>query len=92
MVKKYVKKPVTVEAIIWDGNNEAEVMSFVGAHCFVINKITMSGTEKNLIINTLEGEHIASIGDYIVKGIKGEFYPVKPDIMEMTYDAVYDQN
>lgn len=92
MVKKYVKRPITVEAIIWDGNNESEVMSFVGAHCFVINKTTMFGTEKNLVINTLEGEHIASVGDYIVKGIKGEFYPVKPDIMEKTYDVIYDLN
>lgn len=48
----------------------------------------MNGVKKNLIIYTLEGYHCASMGDYIVKGIKGEFYPVKPDIMELTYVKV----
>lgn len=41
-----------------------------------------------LVIKTLEGEHIASIGDYIIKGVHGEFYPCKPDIFEETYEEV----
>ena len=41
-----------------------------------------------LIIKTLEGEHLASIGDYIIKGVKGEFYPCKPDIFEQTYEEL----
>ena len=44
--------------------------------------------EKNgLIIHTLEGNHSALIGDWIIKGVKGEFYPCKPDIFELTYEA-----
>ena len=88
MIKKYIKKPVTIEAIIWDGSNEIEIMKFVGAHCCFSTQHTINGTVTNLIINTLEGDHYASVGDYIVKGIKGEFYPVKPDIMKLTYDEV----
>ena len=88
MIKKYTKKPVTIEAIIWDGANETEIMEFVGVHCCVTTQHTINGTVTNLIINTLEGDHYASVGDYIVKGIKGEFYPVKPDIMKLTYDEV----
>ena len=70
MIKKYIKKPVTIEAIIWDGANETEIMEFVGAHCCVTTQHTINGTVTNLIINTLEGDHYASVGDYIVKGIK----------------------
>ena len=39
-------------------------------------------------IETLEGEHLARIGDYIIQGVKGELYPCKPDIFEQTYEAV----
>lgn len=88
MIKKYIKKPVTIEAVIWDGANETEIMEFVGAHCCVTTQHTINGAVTNLIIYTLEGYHCASVGDYIVKGIKGEFYPVKPDIMELTYAEV----
>ena len=88
MIKKYTKKPITIEAIIWDGTNETEIMEFVNTHCCVTTQHTINGTVTNLIINTLEGDHYASVGDYIVKGIKGEFYPVKPDIMKLTYDEV----
>ena len=42
--------------------------------------------EGGLVIKTLEGEHVASIGDYIIKGVAGEFYPCKPDIFAKTYD------
>ena len=88
MIKKYIKKPVTIEAIIWDGANETEIMEFVGAHCCVTTQHTINGTVINLIINTLEGDHHASVGDYIGKGINVEFYPVKTDIMKLTYDEV----
>ena len=43
---------------------------------------------KNLIIPTLEGNMIANVGDYIIRGVKGEFYPCKPDIFELTYEPV----
>ena len=85
MVKKFVKKPIIVEAIQWTGKNEDEVMKFVSQHCFITDNYP---NQKTLIINTLEGDHVASVDDWIVKGVKGEFYPVKPDVMEQTYDVV----
>lgn len=84
MIEQFVKKPIIVEAIQWTGKNEHEVMKFVGSHCCLVNK----SNGKALIINTLEGDHHASVNDWIVKGVKGEFYPVKPDIMEQTYNRV----
>jgi hypothetical protein len=48
-------------------------------------------TRGGLIIKTLEGEHIATIGDYIIKGVSGEFYPCKPDIFEQTYEMVGEE-
>ena len=84
MIEQFVKKPIIVEAIQWTGKNEYDVMKFVGSHCFLVNR----GDTKELIINTLEGDHHASVNDWIVKGVKGEFYPVKPDIMEQTYNRM----
>lgn len=78
---KYIKKPVEIEAIQWNGENLNEIVMFTNMH-------NLQYGESKLKINTLEGNMIASIGDYIVKGIKGEFYPCKPDIFEQTYDKV----
>lgn len=85
MTHRFVKKPIVVNAVQWTGNNEHEVMKFVGKHCFITEK---SVGVKELIINTLEGDYHASVNDWIVQGVKGEFYPVKPDIMEQTYTEV----
>ena len=76
---KYCKKPVVIEAIQWDGYNLEELQNFVGS--------ALTYDEK-LIIHTLEGDHEAKVGDYIIKGIQGEFYPCKPDIFAETYEAV----
>lgn len=78
---KYIKKPVEIEAIQWNGENLNEIVMFTNMH-------NLQYGESKLKIKTLEGNMIASIGDYIVKGIKGEFYPCKPDIFEQTYDKV----
>lgn len=80
MIKKYRKKPVIIEATQWNGNNLPEIDGFM--HRIVEN----NGT--TLIINTLEGNMEASIGDYIIKGVHGEFYPCKPDIFAKTYEEV----
>lgn len=77
---KYRKKPVVINAIQWDGDNIVDVMEFLGAKSFSYDYTT------GLIIHTLEGKHYASIGDFIIKGIAGEFYPCKPDIFYMTYE------
>lgn len=78
------KKPVVVEAVQWNGCNFDEVYHFT--HCCLsyvkpIKKLELS-------IQTLEGEMIASKGDWIIKGVNGEFYPCKPDIFEKTYEIV----
>ena len=79
---KYYKKPVVVEAVQWTGENMAEICFFTGICGGELIK------DGELYIKTLEGVHHASIGDYIIKGIKGEFYPCKPDIFEKTYEMV----
>lgn len=86
MIKKYRKKPVVIEAVQWTGENLVEVSEFTSEDLVVQEDFL--GNAKNVVIPTLEGEHIASKGDYIIKGIKGEFYPCKPDIFKATYDLV----
>lgn len=82
----YRKKPVEVEAMLWDGTmkSQAEIVTWSGG--------IVSGWFDNIYyleIKTLEGTMRADIGDYIIKGVQGEFYPCKPDIFVATYDAVY---
>lgn len=84
MVKQYIKKPVKIEAIQWTGFNETEMFDFCGDNI----EITTTKDSKELSIHTLEGNMSASIGDFIIKGIEGEFYPCKPDIFEKTYDCI----
>ena len=94
---KYRKKPVVIEAVKWDGNAHAmfdfltntkdQPIADKGEH-FHIEYDNGGGELGSLIIHTLEGNHKANIGDYIIKGIKGEFYPCKPDIFEATYEPV----
>ena len=71
------KKPVEIEAIKWDGTNEDEIKEFVGSEAIF--------EKGQLKIKTLEGTMNAPIGDYIIKGIKGEFYPCEPNIFKKTY-------
>jgi len=81
MPLKYVKKPVIIEAVIWTGDNDTEVLEFC-RDCFTYEK----NNQKVLSIATLEGVMNASHGDYIIKGVKDEFYACKPDIFLLTYD------
>ena len=82
---KYRKKPVVIEAIQFNGTDEScdwllpELKS--GSICRSFNK---------LHIKTLEGVMVANVGDYIIKGVNGEFYPCKPDIFEKTYEKVIE--
>lgn len=81
---KYVKKPVVIEAIQWDGHNVNEIFVFTEEKAsFGIEK----GGISPLFIDTLEGIMKADIGDFIIKGIKGEFYPCKPDVFAKTYEV-----
>lgn len=81
--KKYRKKPVVINAIKWTGENLIEISKFCRDAAY-IEETCNSGDV--LVIKTLEGQHMASIGDMIIKGVNGEFYPCKPDIFAKTYD------
>ena len=71
-----------IEAIQWTGDPEG-IRDFMAASRYEFgNNI--------LVIHTLEGDHRANPGDWIIKGVQGEFYPCKPDIFEETYEAVDD--
>ena len=77
---KYRKKPVIIEARQYTrfGLEAEAVAKWSGGQ----------QTDKGLIIHTLEGDHLTNYGDWIIKGVKGEFYPIKNDIFEMTYEKV----
>jgi len=82
MADKYVKQSIEVEAIQWTGNNTKEIKDFV-------NPIAEYLEDENVIvIPTLEGDMKAKLGDYIIKGVKGEFYPCNKDIFEKTYKKI----
>ena len=89
-MQKFVKKPVVIEAVEYNGANKEEIEAFVGKKLDTIYTELKEPLE--LKIPTLEGDMKASKGDYIIKGIKGEFYPCKPDIFKSTYNVVEDNN
>lgn len=79
---KFRKKPVVIEAIQFTGDNFDEIRNF----CSTARLSNFN--DRNLIIPTLEGEHLASPGDWIIRGVANEFYPCKPSIFTATYDQV----
>lgn len=79
-MKNYKKKPVVISATKYTGNNIDEIIEFTQGKAYI--------GSSGLMITTLEGEHLASIGDYIIRGIHGEFYPCKPDIFHKTYESI----
>lgn len=105
-VMNYRKKPVTVEAIQFLGwRNAAEIADWSGAfyvprgydhpmrHDSEYDRSNMHINEdarEYLVIATLEGNHRADVGDWIIRGVEGEFYPCKPDIFDATYDEAED--
>ena len=84
---KYRKRPVEVEAVVWDGDSTT-ANSFIGEDYFEDWEYIEGG--QALLIETREGTMRAEIGDWIVKGVMGEFYPVKPDIFKLTYEEVVE--
>lgn len=82
----FCKKPVVIEAIQLTGDNADVIVTWArDTGVSIVHHV--DGT---LTIPTLEGEHLASLGDWIIKGVKSEFYPCKPDIFEITYAALSD--
>ncbi len=84
MANKFRKKPVVIEAIQFDASskNLAILSEFVAQRT-----LHFDPEKEQVVIKTLEGEHIASKGDWIIKGVQGECYPCKPDIFEQTYES-----
>lgn len=91
MIKKFRKKPVVIEAMCFTTNNEVNSPTMDA----IVNWMNQ-GKEKpnawhnstNIYIYTLEGEMRADVGDWIIQGVNGEFYPCKPDIFAKTYEEV----
>jgi hypothetical protein len=80
---KYRKKPVIIDAVQWDGFNLQEIKDLMG-----VDTLAWKAETDSILIKTLEGNMEANKNDFIIKGVKGEFYPCKPDIFEMTYEKV----
>ena len=81
---RYRKKPVVIDAVQITTFNDDELLAFLNEH---VVPFEMVG-DHSLVIHTLEGDMRADPQDWIIKGVKGEFYPCKPDIFEATYEAV----
>jgi len=94
---KYIKKPVEIEAFQYDGDlkgsngeyyvPEWAVKAFKDGIMYY-DSLDCNTPPCELFIRTLEGNHHVSVGDYVIKGVKGELYPCKPDIFEETYEEV----
>jgi len=92
---KYRKKPVTIEAVQWRGENDKEIKDFVGENLKIElvrePEMTSSGFIPKwveLTIKTLAGDMKISVGDYVIRGVKGEFYPCTADIFQATYEQI----
>ena len=85
-MRQYRKKPVVIEAAIFCGTleNAEQIIRWSNKEV----SMTEDGILDRLVIKTLEGEMTASVGDYIIRGVNGEFYPCKPDIFSKTYEEV----
>lgn len=78
---KYRKKPAVIDAIEWTGSNADEVVEFMKS-----SYSSIFDDNQNLTIHTLEGDMKANVGDFIIRGVDGEYYPCKPEIFNKTYE------
>lgn len=91
---RFRKRPVEVDAIQWTGDNIVAVLNFfdAGRETTIVNINCPADRSQGWVeIPTLEGKMRASVGDWIIKGVKGEFYPCKPDIFAETYEPAEQQ-
>ena len=79
---KFRKKPVVIDAVQLLPENDAAILNFMSEFCCPFE---MTG-DHEVVIHTLEGDMRADKGDWIIRGVKGEFYPCKPDIFAATYE------
>lgn len=81
---KYKKRPVTVEALQYDGSEESrDKLRDFGAHILKYDRATL-----RLTIETIQGPSLVYVGDFVIKGIQGEFYPCSAPIFEQTYEPL----
>ena len=88
---KYRKKPVVIDTVQWKGTNMSEIRQLMCPDVVCVNDVPTLPNMRDwqpFIINTLEGDMTAQLGDFIIKGVQGEFYPCKPDIFAATYEEV----
>lgn len=96
MINKYRTKPCEIEAVQWDGTNVPEVEQFVGQAVQWCHDCVMRYGSSNpyagyiLQINTPEGVMRVDVGDYIIRGLKGEYYSCKPDVFQKKYEPLED--
>ena len=86
---RYRTKPCEIEAVEWNGSNISEINDFAG------NSILwMKDTNGQTILEiyTLEGIMLANIGDFIIRGLRGEYYPCKPDVFHKKYELIADDD
>lgn len=95
-IKTYRKKPIEIEAIKYDGKNADDCIKFIESGLVICWKkkvdFPISKPEIRVMIETLEGVMHARPGDYIIRGVNGEYYPCKPDIFAKTYECVEVKN
>ena len=84
MAERFTKKPVTIEAVRFEDNAESltELSEFTGKTL----RVNYTTEVPFLVVETLEGYMKASVGDWVIRGVKDEFYPCKPDIFAETYE------
>ncbi|WP_313813007.1 hypothetical protein [Glutamicibacter sp.] len=86
---KFRKKPVVIEAFQLTETNRGEILQWAKSNAplgTLIRAVPKSGHAHQMLVHTLEGTMTANVGDYIIRGVQGEFYPCKPDIFEQTYE------
>ena len=85
-VKRFRKKPVEIEAMLYDGDRHQcqRIHDWMGYE----HDADAGDCQSGIAIDTLEGQMTASVGDWIIRGVQGEFYPCKPDIFAATYEEV----
>ena len=82
--RRYRKRPVVIEAVRYDGTNGQAIRAWAGKNR--LREVREMHAPTTLAIYTLEGVMRADVGDWIIRGVQGEFYPCKPDIFEETYE------
>jgi hypothetical protein len=92
--ESYRKKPVEIEAMRLTADNAKDVCDWISRH--TVGVVDPADFRFNydhtgaILIETLEGTMRADVGDWVIRGVKGEFYPCKPDIFDATYERVED--